>query len=78
MSLVHRQINTLLETNESNNNINDSINLPVKHLLKCESCLWKITFYESTGSSIHLNGEKMKCPVCKEREIKSPLPRIIS
>jgi hypothetical protein len=77
MSLVHRQINTLLETSDSKNNINDSINLPVKHLLKCKSCLWKITFYESTGS-IRLDSEKMRCPMCQERGIKSAVARIIS
>ncbi len=74
LSLVHRQINTLLETNDSNNN---GINLPFKHLIKCKSCLWKITFYELTGS-IRLNSENMRCPVCKEREIKSAIARIIS
>ncbi len=58
MSLIHRQINTLLKTNESNNNNNNSINLPFKHFLKCASCLWKITFYESTGR-IHLNSENI-------------------
>ena len=77
MSLVHRQINTLLETNDSDNNNNNGINLPFKHLLKCKSCLWKITFYESTGS-IRLDSEKMRCPMCKEREMKSAIARIIS
>lgn len=75
MSLIHRQINTLLETNDSNN-INDSINLPFKHFLKCKSCLWKITFYESTGS-IRLNSEKMRCPVCRGRN-KIAVSKIIS
>ena len=74
MSLVHRQINTLLETNGSSNN---GINLPFKRLLKCKSCLWKITFYESTGS-ILINSENMRCPMCKERETKSAIARIIS
>jgi hypothetical protein len=74
MSLVHRQINTLLETNGSNNN---GINLPFKHLLKCKSCLWKIAFYESTGS-MRLDSENMRCPMCKERETKSEIARVIS
>ena len=77
MSLVHRQINTLLETNDSDNNTNNGINLPFKHLLKCKSCLWKITFYESTGS-ILINSKNMRCHMCKEREIKSAIARIIS
>ena len=77
MSLIHRQIITLLETNDSDNNNNNGINLPFKHLLMCKSCLWKITFYESTGS-IHLNSEKMRCPMCKEREIKPATSRLIS
>jgi hypothetical protein len=77
MSLIHRQINTLLETNDSDNNNNNGINLPFKHLLKYKSCLWKITFYESTGS-IRLNSEKMRWSMCKEREIKPATARIIS
>ena len=77
MSLIHRQINTLLETNDSNNNINDSINLPFKHFLKCKSCLWTITFYESTGS-MRVDSENMRCPTCKERETKSAIARVIS
>ena len=77
MSLIHRQINTLLETSDSNNNINSSTRLPVKHFLKCKSCLWKITFYESTGS-MRLNSENMRCPMCKGRKIKSAVAGIIS
>ena len=74
MSLIHRQINTLLETNESNNS--SSINLSFKHSLKCKSCMWKITFYESTGS-MRLNSEKMRCPVCRGRN-KIAVSKIIS
>lgn len=76
MSLIHKKINTSLEINDSYNNT-DNVNQSFKHFLKCKSCLWKITFYESTGS-INLNSKKMRCPMCKEKEIKSAVIKIIS
>jgi hypothetical protein len=67
MSLIHEQINKSEGIGDSHDN---KVNLSYKHFLKCKSCLWNITFYESTGS-IHLNSKKMCCPICKEREMKS-------
>ena len=75
MSLIHKQINEHAETNDLINNDN-KVNQSFKYFLKCKSCLWKITFYEPTGS-IHLDNKKMLCPICKEREMKSLVIKLI-
>ena len=60
MSLIYKQAPTspLKKANElmdNSVNVNPTI---FKHLLKCTSCLWNITFYESTGKSIPVNSKK--------------------
>jgi len=78
MSLIYRQVTTSLKSKESFNNT-DKVNSSFKHFLKCKSCLWKITFYESIGSSsIFINNKKIRCPVCKEKEMDSTKIKIIS
>ena len=47
-----------------------------KHLLKCSSCLWNITFYDSIGF-IPINSNIMHCPMCKEKNRNSKI-KIIS
>ena len=81
MSIIYKQISTSSLPSKKgieleNKNIN--LNPTFKHLLKCKSCLWKITFYESTGPSIPINSMKIRCPVCKEREMNSSRIKIIS
>src|SRR6476646_8777899 len=80
MSLIYKQeVNTatLKKANESKvNSIN--LNVTFKHFIKCKSCLWKITFYDSTGASIPINSNKIRCPVCKEKEMDSKKIKIIS
>ena len=48
MSLIYKQVTTspLKKASELEDK-NIIVNPIFKHLLKCESCLWKITFYES-------------------------------
>jgi rubrerythrin len=75
MSLIHKQINEHAQTNDLINNDN-KVNQSFKYFLKCKSCLWKITFYEPTGS-IHLDNKKMRCPICKEREMKSLVIKLL-
>lgn len=41
-----------------------------KYYLKCNSCSWETTFYESAGS-IYLDDKKIKCPICKRKTVKS-------
>jgi rubrerythrin len=77
MSLIHRQINEHAETNYLTSNSKNKVNQSFKYFLKCKSCLWKITFYEPTGS-IHLDNKKMLCPICKERELKSLVIELLS
>jgi hypothetical protein len=79
MSLIYKQrpVSPLKKANELElKNIN--VNPKFKHLLKCTSCLWKITFYESTETSIPVNSKKIRCPVCKEKEMNSSKIKIIS
>jgi hypothetical protein len=80
MSLIYKQAPTspLKKANELKDNsvnVNPTI---FKHLLKCESCLWKITFYEPTGKSIPINSKKIFCPACNEKEMNSAKIKIIS
>jgi len=75
MSLIYKY---LTKSNvEKLNAIGRSIDTnPVfKHLLKCDSCLWKITF-ESTAY-VPLDSKKIHCPVCKEKKTNSKI-KIIS
>ncbi len=67
MNLVYKRVSESYpnKLNELDKNIN--VNLVFKHLLKCESCLWNITFYESTGY-ISVDSKKIDCPKCKERD----------
>ena len=49
MSLIYKRVTEPYskKLNELDKSIN--VNLIFKYLLKCKSCMWKITFYESTG-----------------------------
>jgi hypothetical protein len=79
MSLTYKQATTL--PSKKGNELKDkniNLNPTFKHLLKCKSCLWKITFYESAGPSIPINSKKLHCPVCKERQMNSTRIKIIS
>ena len=60
MSLLLEQINESANTVNPCDNANNQV---LKYVLKCESCLWKISFYEST-ESMYLNSKNMKCPMC--------------
>jgi hypothetical protein len=80
MSIIYKQVASSTPSKKGNElgikNIN--FNPTFKHLLKCKSCLWKIAFYEPTGTSIPINSKKIRCPVCKEREMNSTKIKIIS
>jgi rubrerythrin len=79
MSLIYKQApkSLLKKVNElTDNSVN--VNPTFKHLLKCTSCLWKITFYEPTGKSIHINSKRIRCPICKEKEMNFTKIKIIS
>jgi hypothetical protein len=80
MNLIYKQATTVSPLKKANELDNKNINLnPIfKHFIKCKSCLWKITFYESTGASIPINSNKIRCPVCKEKEMDSKKIKIIS
>jgi hypothetical protein len=41
-----------------------------KHLLKCTSCSWNISYSECSGS-LDVSDESVFCPVCKEGKIDS-------
>ena len=77
MNLVYKRVSESYSNklNELDKSIN--VNLVFKHLLKCESCLWNITFYESTGY-IPVDSKKIDCPKCKEKEMNSVKIKIIS
>jgi hypothetical protein len=79
MSLIYKQapVSPLKKANESKDN-SINVNPIFKHFIKCNSCLWKITFYESTGRSISIDSKKMRCPVCKEKDMNSTKIKIIS
>ncbi len=79
MSLIYKQVTTspLKKASELEDK-NIIVNPIFKHLLKCESCLWKITFYESTEKSLFINSKKIRCPVCKEKEMNSTKIKVIS
>jgi hypothetical protein len=79
MSLIYKQVTTspLKKANELEDK-NIIVNPIFKHLLKCESCLWKITFFESTENSLSINSKKIHCPVCKEKEMNSTKIKVIS
>jgi len=75
MSLIYKQATeSSIKSKEVDKNINS--NFLFKYLLKCKSCLWNITFYESTGS-ISINSKNIRYPVCKEKEIKVTKIKII-
>jgi len=79
MSLIYKQapVSPLKKANESKDN-SINVNPTFKHLLKCTSCLWNITFYEPTGRSIPINSKKIHCPVCKEKEMNFSKIKIVS
>jgi len=67
MSLLLEKINESVDTMSSGHKRQNQV---LKYVLKCESCLWKISFYEST-QSMYLDSKNMKCPICKDTEKKS-------
>ncbi len=67
MNLLIEQIKEPVHAMDSNDNTDNQV---LKYILKCETCLWNISFYEST-ESIYLDSKKMHCPMCEEREKKS-------
>jgi hypothetical protein len=67
MNLLIEQIKESVHTMDSDDNTDNQV---FKYVLKCETCLWSISFYEST-ESIYLDSKKMHCPMCEEREKKS-------
>ena len=78
MSLIYKQA-TLSPSKKANElkDKNMNLNPKFKHFIKCNSCLWKITFYESTGC-IPIDCKKIHCPMCKEKEMNSVKIKIIS
>ena len=62
MSLLIEQVNEQAYAVDSNSSTQNQM---LKYILKCESCLWKISFYEPTDG-IYLDNKNMKCPMCKE------------
>ncbi|MGN6630358.1 MAG: hypothetical protein ACTHKJ_10885 [Candidatus Nitrosocosmicus sp.] len=78
MSLIYKQVKPSLKTADESN-YNAKVSPSFKHLLKYKSCLWKVTFYESSGSnSISINSKKIRRPVCKEKEMNPTKIKIIS
>lgn len=69
MGLLLEQIKESVHAIDSSVNTDNQV---LKFSLKCETCLWNISFYESTGS-VYLDIKKMHCPMCKEREEKKSL-----
>ena len=59
MSLLLEQINERVYAVDSNNNAQNQI---LKYILKCESCLWKISFYEPT-ESIYLDNKNISVEI---------------
>ena len=41
-----------------------------KHLIKCRSCSWNVSYSEHSGS-LDVSDESIFCPVCKEGKIDS-------
>ena len=41
-----------------------------KHLLKCTTCTWNITYSEHSGS-LDVSNNSVFCPVCKDGKIES-------
>jgi hypothetical protein len=78
MNLIHEQVDKPVKTNDDLNNdhYRDNVNQSLRYFLMCISCLWNITFYESTDS-MHFNSKKMQCLVCKEVKLKSVAIRVI-
>jgi len=52
----------------------DDLTQLFKYYLKCDSCSWETTFYESAGS-IYLDDIKIRCPICKGKTVKSTVKR---
>jgi hypothetical protein len=67
MSLLLEQVNEPVYAVDSSSGTQNQIS---KYILKCEFCLWKISFYEPT-ESMYLDNKNMKCPMCKEIGKKS-------
>ena len=67
MNLLLEQINESIDTMYSDQKRKSQV---LKYILKCESCFWKISFYEST-QSMYLDSKNMRCPICKDTGKKS-------
>ncbi len=67
MNLLIEQIKEPVHAMDSNDNTDNQV---LKYVLKCDTCQWNISFYEST-EGIYLDSKRMHCPMCEEREKKS-------
>ena len=67
MNLLIEQIKEPVHAMDSNDNTDNQV---LKYVLKCDTCQWNISFYEST-EGIYLDSKKMHCPMCEESEKKS-------
>ncbi|MGN6348225.1 MAG: hypothetical protein ACTHKK_02790 [Candidatus Nitrosocosmicus sp.] len=76
MNLTYKQAT---KSSKKANKINkyNEIDCVFEHILKCKSCLWEIAIYESKGN-IPIDSKKIRCPVCKEKEMNSTKIKIIS
>ena len=66
MNLLVEQIKEPVHAMDSNDNTDNQV---LKYVLKCDTCQWNISFYEST-EGIYLDSKKMHCHMCDEREKK--------
>ena len=77
MSLIYKHVAKPYAKKLNELDKSTGVNPIFKHLLKCTSCLWNITFYESTGY-VPVNSKRIHCPVCKEKDMNSVKIKIIS
>ncbi|HYZ96970.1 MAG TPA: hypothetical protein VE524_10280, partial [Nitrososphaeraceae archaeon] len=64
MNLLIEQIKEPVHAMDSNDNTDNQV---LKYVLKCDTCQWNTSFYEST-EGIYLDSKKMHCPMCEERQ----------
>ncbi len=73
MATVSRQSgleNIISITNkEQNTSHHENIDM-YKYYLKCNSCLWNVSYYEASGY-LDITQKSVFCPVCKDGKINS-------
>ena len=73
MATVYRQSgleNVISLTNKEKNTFHhESINMH-KYSLKCNSCLWNVSYCETSGH-LDITQKSVICPVCKDGKINS-------